>query len=272
MIDEVAVPDRLEQTICKAEGENVLRRLFAQEVVYPEDLIFGKDLVQLGVERNCAFEIRAKRLFHDDPGPVDEACLGQQAYGRQGGIGWHAEIVHAAAVAAQLLLRRFDARFEGVRARADRHVVQRLGKGGPVRLIHFSSGELVECLTRDLAKAIAVDLVQRYADDAATGDEAGARQVKQAGQQLARRQVARGTHKDDHLRMLGTNPRRNLTHPSPSSRGDAQVESLTSLAFIKYEIPGTVFSAGRAFLGSPWAIIKLSCAASRCTRQGMTRP
>jgi hypothetical protein len=41
--------------------------------------------------------------------------------------------------------------------------------------------------------------------------------------------------------MLGTNPRRNLSHPSPSRRGDAQAESLTSLAFIKFEIPGTVF-------------------------------
>src|SRR2546423_5968005 len=45
MIDEVAVPDRLEQTIGKAEGENVLRRLLAPGVGYTEDLIFGKGLM-----------------------------------------------------------------------------------------------------------------------------------------------------------------------------------------------------------------------------------
>jgi hypothetical protein len=33
VIDEVAVPDRLEQAVGEAEGENVLRRLLAEEVV-----------------------------------------------------------------------------------------------------------------------------------------------------------------------------------------------------------------------------------------------
>ena len=222
MIDEVAIPDRLEQPVGEAEREDVLRRFLAQEVIDPEDLILGKDLVQLGIQRDRALEVRAERLFHDDPGPVDEVCFRQQADGRQSGIGWHAQIVHTTSFLAQFALRRLDRRLEGVRAGTDRHVVQRLGKGGPVRVLHFSAGELVERLARDLAEAIGVDLVQRDADDSATRDEAGARQVEQAGQELASRQVARGTDKDNDLRMLGTNPRRNLCHLYPSRPSDAR--------------------------------------------------
>jgi hypothetical protein len=62
-----------------------------------------------------------------------------------------------------------DRRLERVSARADRHVVQRLGKGGPVRVLHLSRGELIERLARDLAEAIGVDLVERDADDRQPG-------------------------------------------------------------------------------------------------------
>ena len=193
-----------------------MRRLLAQEVVDAEDLVFGKDLVQLGVQRDRAFQVGSERLFHDDPGAVDEVRLRQQAYGRQGGIGRHAEIVQAAVLVAQFPLRLGRRRLERVSARANRHVVQRLGKGGPVRVLHLSAGELIERLARDLAEAVGVDLVERDADDSATGDEPGARQVEQAGQQLAPRQVAGGAHEDNNLRILGTNPRRNLCHACPS--------------------------------------------------------
>ena len=47
VVDEVAVPDRLEQAVAEAEGQNVLRRLLAEEMVDAEDLVLGEDLVQL---------------------------------------------------------------------------------------------------------------------------------------------------------------------------------------------------------------------------------
>ncbi len=46
VVDEVAVPDRLEQAVGEAEGEDVLRRLLAEEMVDAEDLVLGEDLVQ----------------------------------------------------------------------------------------------------------------------------------------------------------------------------------------------------------------------------------
>jgi hypothetical protein len=137
--------------------------------------------------------------------------------------------VHAPVFVAQFPLGLGHRRLERVSARADRHVVQRLGKGGPVGVLHLSAGELIKRLTRDLAEAVGVDLVERDADDPAAGDEPGARQVEQAGQQLAPRQVAGGTDQDNNLRMLGTDPRRNLCHACASPR---RAELSTSLAQI----------------------------------------
>ena len=50
VIDEVAIPDRLEQAVGEAERQDVLRRLLAEEVIDAEDLLLGEHLVQLGVE------------------------------------------------------------------------------------------------------------------------------------------------------------------------------------------------------------------------------
>ena len=88
VVDEVAIPDGLEQAVRETEREDVLRRLLAEEVVDAKDLLLGEHLVQLGVQRHRAREIRAERLLHDDarvlrPGPAspsmrtaDSAALG----------------------------------------------------------------------------------------------------------------------------------------------------------------------------------------------------
>src|SRR4051794_19899939 len=172
---------------------------------------------------SCSLAFSATALFRSVPNGFSmmmrerstRPASANRRTGRQGGIGRHAEIVHAPVLVAQFPLGLGDRRLERVSARADRNVVQRLGKDGPVRVLHLSRGELIERLARDLAEAIGVDLVERDADDSATGDEPGARQVEQAGQQLAPRQVAGGAHEDNNLRILGTNPRRNLCHACP---------------------------------------------------------
>ena len=77
MINEIAVPDRLEQAVAEAKGEDVLRRLLAEEMVDTEDLVLGEHLVQRVVERNRALHVGAERLFHDDPRPAGELGLAQ---------------------------------------------------------------------------------------------------------------------------------------------------------------------------------------------------
>ena len=45
VVDVLAVPDRLEEAVGEAQGEDVLRRLLAEEVVDAEDLVLVEDLV-----------------------------------------------------------------------------------------------------------------------------------------------------------------------------------------------------------------------------------
>ena len=42
VVDELAVPDRLEDPVREAKGEHVLDRLLAEVVVDPEDLLLGE--------------------------------------------------------------------------------------------------------------------------------------------------------------------------------------------------------------------------------------
>ena len=83
VVDEVAVPDRLEQAVGEAERQDVLRRLLAEEVVDAEDLVLAEDLVQLGVQRHGAREVGAEGLLHDDAAAADEPGLRQQPHRRQ---------------------------------------------------------------------------------------------------------------------------------------------------------------------------------------------
>ena len=108
MIDEIAVPDRLEQAVGEAEGENVLRRLLAEKMIDAEDLILGEDLVQFVVERDRALKIGAERLFHDDARPLGEIGLRHQLDRRHRGVRRHAHVMDALAFAVEGLLRFFD--------------------------------------------------------------------------------------------------------------------------------------------------------------------
>ena len=82
MIDEVAVPDRLEEPVGEAEGEDILGRLLAEEMVDAEDLLFREHLMELRVQRHGACEVCAEGLLHDDARALDEAGLSEQSDGR----------------------------------------------------------------------------------------------------------------------------------------------------------------------------------------------
>ena len=210
VVDEVAVPDRLEQPVGEAEGQNVLRRLLAEEVVDAKDLVLGEHLVQPGIQQHRAGQVGAERLLHDDPGACDEIGFGQQAHRGQGGRGRHAEVVDPLAVAAQTLLGPFHRRLEYGRTGGQRHVIQGFREGRPVGIVHLAGEELVDCAACDRAEALDVDIVQRHADDPAAGDEPRARQVKQARKQLAAGKVAGGTDENDDLGIARPDAGRNF--------------------------------------------------------------
>src|SRR5207342_455692 len=95
VVDVVAVPDRFEQTVGEAERQDVLRRLLAEEVVDPEDLLLLEDLVQLGVQLLGALEVGAERLLHDDSAALDQSGLLGLVDHRERGLGRHREVVES---------------------------------------------------------------------------------------------------------------------------------------------------------------------------------
>jgi len=179
VIDEVAVPDRLKQPVGKTEGEDVLRRLLAKEVVDPEDPVLVKYLMQPGVQRYRTRQVGAERLFHDDPGPVDETGIAKHPHRRQGRARRHAHVMQATAFGCERLLRPVHCRFEDLGTSGERHVVQILDEGIPVDLVHLARGELIECPASDLAEAVSVELIERDADDPAAGNKPGSGQMEQ---------------------------------------------------------------------------------------------
>ena len=83
MVDEIAVPHRLEDAVGEAEHQDVLHGFLAQVVVDAEDLVFGEDLVDGGVEVAGGFQAGAEGLFDDDA--AGAAVLGGQPGGPQRG-------------------------------------------------------------------------------------------------------------------------------------------------------------------------------------------
>ena len=62
----VRVPDRLQESVCEAEVEQVLDGLLAQVVVDAEDLLLGEDRVKRRVQLPRAGQVLPERLLDDD--------------------------------------------------------------------------------------------------------------------------------------------------------------------------------------------------------------
>jgi hypothetical protein len=69
VIDEIAIPERLDDVVRKAEDQDVLHGLFAEVVVDAINLLFGQDFLQVLIELAGGIEVVAKGLFDDDTGP-----------------------------------------------------------------------------------------------------------------------------------------------------------------------------------------------------------
>ena len=72
MIDPVAVPDRLEQSIGEAERHDALDRVLAEKVVDPENLVLVQCAQDLGIQLARRIQAMTERLFdhHTAPEPV----------------------------------------------------------------------------------------------------------------------------------------------------------------------------------------------------------
>ncbi len=202
VLDEVAVPDRLEQTVGEAEREDVLRRLLAQEVVDPEDLRLVEDLVHLVVQGHRGLEVGAEGLLHDHPRPLDQMGLAELVDHVQGGLGRHREVVQQphVAVRTQVGLRLVHRLGQLVRPLAMADVGQHRGEARPLVRVEVAVAELRAGVVREADEAFGVDVLQRGPDDPHLREQPGLGQVQQPRQQLAPRQVTGRTEEHDDVR------------------------------------------------------------------------
>ena len=69
VIDMVAIPQGLENAVGKAQHQDVLDSLFAEEVIDPINLIFREHLEDLCIKRFCRWKVVPEWLFDDHPPP-----------------------------------------------------------------------------------------------------------------------------------------------------------------------------------------------------------
>ena len=210
VVDVISVPDRLEEAVGEAQGEDVLDRLLAEEVVDAEDVRLAEDGVHGRVELLRAREIDAERLLDDDARALGEAGLAEHRHDPGKRRRRDGEVVHAARLAADLPLRLLDGPDElrrivgvgGGEGEAGDELVPAL----PGRLAHAA---LLDGVVRTLAKLLVGERARRArdADHAVVlGHEAGAVEVEEARQELALGEIARRPEEHDHV-VVRTRPR-----------------------------------------------------------------
>ena len=230
VVDVVPVPDRLEEAVGEAEGQDVLRRLLAEEVVDAEDLILVEVLVQHVVEGDRAGQVGPEGLLHDDPRPLDQLGVGQHLDHVAVRCGRDAEIVQPARLTADGVLglaHGLGQRLGPGRSRAEGQPSLEVG---PLQQRDLARGVLVAGVAGQVAEVLVAQVAGGAPDDPVLGHHPGHGEVEQPGQQLACRQVARGAEEDDDMRLdLGRGRRRGHRLAAVDDLGhDAGRRSLSS--------------------------------------------
>src|ERR1700688_1464652 len=70
MIDVIAIPDGLQQTIAKAQNHDVLHGLLTEIMVDAEDLIFPQVLPKYAIELSGRGKIGSEGFFDHHPAPM----------------------------------------------------------------------------------------------------------------------------------------------------------------------------------------------------------
>src|SRR5262245_24793429 len=69
MVDPIPIPDRFEQSICKAEGHDALDRILPEKMIDSENLILLQAAPDAGIQLAGRFQAIAEWLFNDDAAP-----------------------------------------------------------------------------------------------------------------------------------------------------------------------------------------------------------
>ena len=212
MVDVVAVPQRLKNSIGKTHEHDVLHGFLAQEMVHAVDLRLRQAVAQLGVERLRRGQVVAKGFFHHHAAPVIRR-LSHQSGGtelvgdRAKKPRTHRQVKHhavahpmAALELCQPRAQRLVGRWRGeVGLHVDDAGEQALQAGLVNRLAVVLVGGEGAYGGFHMVAVLRVGLlnpVQAHQREL-RGQQAGARQVVERGHEQALGQVTTGT-KDDH--------------------------------------------------------------------------
>ena len=178
VVDELPVPDRLEDAVREPQDQHVLDGLLAQVVVDAEDLL----LVEVGAEERVqllrAREVVAERLLDDEARPA--ACGTAAAHRRHDvveGLGRDGEVVDAVPGGPVRLVEVGESGDELVLAALDaevrRHVVEPVGEALPDVRAELVARVLDHRLAHALTELVGRHLRAGDADDAEAARGAG---------------------------------------------------------------------------------------------------
>lgn len=154
-------------------------------MVDPEDLPLVEGLVQMIVQDRRARQIGPERLLHHHPRVLHQVRVREHRDHLQRGPGWHAQIVQAPGLRAELQLGPRNGGRQRVRPGALRHVGQGRGERLPLLVGDRAAAELAHRGVRELAERRVVEVQHGRPDDAQLRGHRRGRQMRQSGQQLA---------------------------------------------------------------------------------------
>ncbi len=205
MVDELPVPDRLEDPVRKAQSQQVLHGLLAEVVVDPEDLVLGEVLADQRRQLFCGGEVVSERLLDDEPVPPLPG--GDRRHHRDERLecaGRNREVVQPVAgrPANGLGLGKCIREPRGgtlVGGRVEHQVAHPIGQLVPDLLPERIAGVVFDSAPHRLAEAVVRPIRPRDADDGELlGKKPAEGERVERRHQLALGQVARGA--EDHER------------------------------------------------------------------------
>jgi len=196
--DMFAPPQRLEQRIAEAQGEQVLHRRFAQVVVDAEHLRLPEDTADRAVDRAVGGEVVAERFFQHHAGvgrvqPDRRDLLADG--GEQGGGRGH---VHHDRVGIARAQRLGEAGVVVGPGEVHAHEIEQCGETRElVGTGALGQLDLVKAAVDQAAVLLRAEVVAADADDAAAfGQRAMAKRLEQCRHEFAPGEIARAAEQD----------------------------------------------------------------------------
>src|SRR5439155_8200221 len=207
VVDELPVPDRLEDPVREAKSQHVLNGLLAEVVVDAEDLLLGEVTADPLREAAGRLEVVAEGLLDDEPRPALRAP--SLAESRDDGLHRlrrHSEVVDAVAARSALLVELVQQGPEAILAALVREiggeVMRPFGQPVPDLLLEVVPAELADGVLHPLAELVVGPIRARDADDGeALRQEVPAGERVQRREDLAAREIAGGAEDDEDARL-----------------------------------------------------------------------